>query len=94
MEDNYDDDPLGFLAEFKKGRYMSFSIDSSNLYLNEIPEGECSDGKSAPPSTHPHNKLQDNQVCLDVILQIDTITVLMYFDVTYKVRLFFLKKII
>uniref|UniRef100_K1PX39 Formin-like protein 2 n=1 Tax=Magallana gigas TaxID=29159 RepID=K1PX39_MAGGI len=43
MEDNYDDDPLGFLAEFKKGRYMSFSIDSSNLYLNEIPEGECSD---------------------------------------------------
>lgn len=53
MEDNYDDDPLGFLAEFKKGRYMSFSIDSSNLYLNEIPEGECSDGKSAPPPLHP-----------------------------------------
>ncbi|XP_052681446.1 formin-like protein 3 isoform X2 [Crassostrea angulata] len=45
MEDNYDDDPLGFLAEFKKGRYMSFSIDSSNLYLNEIPEGECSDAR-------------------------------------------------
>jgi hypothetical protein len=45
MEDNYDDDPLGFLAEFKKGRYMSFSIDSSNLYLNEIPEGEYSDGE-------------------------------------------------
>lgn len=44
MDDN-DDDPLGFLAEFKKGRYMSFSIDSSNLYLNEIPEGDYSDGK-------------------------------------------------
>ncbi|XP_061186189.1 formin-like protein isoform X5 [Saccostrea echinata] len=43
MDDNYDDDPLGLLAEFKKGRYMSFSIDSSNLYLNEIPEGEYSD---------------------------------------------------
>lgn len=54
MEDNYDDDPLGFLAEFKKGRYMSFSIDSSNLYLNEIPEGECSDGKSAPPPPPTH----------------------------------------
>lgn len=58
MEDNYDDDPLGFLAEFKKGRYMSFSIDSSNLYLNEIPEGECSDGKSDPPlPLHPHTQL-------------------------------------
>ncbi|XP_048756129.2 formin-like protein isoform X3 [Ostrea edulis] len=44
MDDN-DDDPLGFLAEFKKGRYMSFSIDSSNLYLNEIPEGDYSDAR-------------------------------------------------
>ncbi|XP_022310132.1 formin-like protein 3 isoform X11 [Crassostrea virginica] len=43
MDENYDEDPLGLLAEFKKGRYMSFSIDSSNLYLNEIPEGDYSD---------------------------------------------------
>ena len=56
MDENYDDDPLGLLAEFKKGRYMSFSIDSSNLYLNEIPEGDYSDGKNPKPgwpSIHP-----------------------------------------
>nr|XP_022310117.1 formin-like protein CG32138 isoform X3 [Crassostrea virginica] len=45
MDENYDEDPLGLLAEFKKGRYMSFSIDSSNLYLNEIPEGDYSDAR-------------------------------------------------
>lgn len=49
MDENYDEDPLGLLAEFKKGRYMSFSIDSSNLYLNEIPEGDYSDGKNPTP---------------------------------------------